>query len=282
MTEPRLRLHALLELLPGVPHRSVLVPVIERVLANERPHVVFIKLDDGGRTVPAVGTAEAVVDAFAAYQHGPFGVVAKGPATRPRNTMVIGANNRAGPVQGGLSFTWELDPSLTDGFVELLADLSVLLSAPLAVVSHQGDVIDPAGWESRVYRHIEAVHAAPPTGDVRYGLYRGLAGVAHRMVLGEELVAMFGEDRLGSLPGSIAQRHRTGRWVLSTTEDLLAWTDDRWCPEEAAVIEALGPEHFFDPQTGRLPTVAPEVPEVAPYRCTVVDPETREPVELHA
>ncbi len=78
MTEPRLRLHARLELLPGVPHRSVLVPVIERVLANERPAVVFTKLDDGGRKVPAVGTAEAVVDAFEAYQHGPFGVVAKG------------------------------------------------------------------------------------------------------------------------------------------------------------------------------------------------------------
>ncbi len=280
MTTQRVRLHALLRLLPGLPHRSVLVPVVERVLANERPPVVFTSLEDGGQKVPAEGTAEYVVDAFEAYQHGAFGVVAKGPATGRRNTMVITPEEWAGPVQGGLSFNWELDPSLTEGLVDLLADLSVLLCAPLAVLSHRGGVLDPVGWSARVKAHTKAIRA-DPQGDGRYGLYRGLSGVAHRMVLGEELVAMFGEDRLGSLPGSIAQRHRTGRWVLSTTEDLLAWTDDRWCPEEAAVIEALGPEHFFDPQTGRLPTVAPEVPEVAPYRCTVVDPTTREPVELN-
>ncbi len=41
--------------------------------------MVFTKLDDGGRKVPAVGTAEYVVDAFEAYQqYGSFGVVAKG------------------------------------------------------------------------------------------------------------------------------------------------------------------------------------------------------------
>lgn len=274
-------LHALVELLPGVPHRSVLMPVVERVLANERPAVVFTKLEDGQK-VPAEGTAEAVVEAFEADPHGPFGVRAKGPGRGQGNMMVISKNKWAGPVQGQLSFIWELDPSLADGFVDLLADLSVLLCAPLAVLSHQGGVVDPVGWESRVLRHIEAVQAAPPSGDVRYGLYRGLAGVAHRMVLGEELVAMFGEDRLRSLPASMAAQHRSGRWVLSSTEDPLAWTVDRWCPEEAAVIEALGPEHFFDPQTGRLPTVTPSVPEVAPYRCTVVDPTTREPVELHA
>lgn len=282
MTERQLRLDAVVGLLPGVPHRLVLVPVVERVLAHERPRVAFTELDDGGRKVPAEGAAEAVVDAFEAYQqYGSFGVVAEGPATPPRNTMVITPRKWAGPVQGGLSFTWDLDPSLTEGFVDLLADLSVMLSAPLAVVSHRGGVIDQAGWTSRVNRHIDAIRA-DPQGDGRYGLCRGLAGAAHRMVLGDELAAMFGEDRLGSLPASMARRHRSGRWVLSTTEDPLAWTHDRWCPEEAAVVEALGPEHFFDPLTGSLPTVTPTVPEVAPYRCTVEDPTTRAPVELHA
>lgn len=177
---------------------------------------------------------------------------------------------------------WSLDPSLDDGLVELGADLSGMLSSPLAVLSHTStDWRVRAGWRSRQALHKNAANEEVRPQRVFYGLYLGLAGVAHRTVLGDELVAMFGEDRLAALPAEMARR-RNGRWVLTPTADPLEWTHDRWCPGEAAVIEALGPEHFFDPATGRLPAVAPELPRVAPYRCRIREPGTDVWVEHNA
>ncbi len=106
-------------------------------------------------------------------------------------------------------------------------------------------------------------------------MFRGPAGVAHRTVLGDEL----GENRLASLPAELACRHESGRWVLTPTEDPLEWTCDQWCSGEAAIIEALGPEHFYNPETKALPTVAPELPRVAPYPCRTRIPKTREWVD---
>lgn len=178
-----------------------------------------------------------------------------------------------------MALRWQFDPALAEGFVDLLVDLSELTSSPLAVLSHEGPGRERAGWQSRVSLHRQAVRDALRPGPAQYGLCRGLAGVAHRMVLGDELVAMFGEDRLASLPGELASRHDAGRWVLTPTEDPLEWTYESWCPGEAAIIEALGKEHFYEPATNALPSVVPELPEVAPYPCCTKDLETDEWVE---
>lgn len=88
-----------------------------------------------------------------------------------------------------------------------------------------------------------------------------------------------GENR--STAPELAHR-RSGRWVLTPTDDPLEWTHDRWCPGEAAIIEALGTEHFFDPSTGTLPSVVTDLPEVAPYRCRTRDAGTDVWVEHNA
>lgn len=138
------------------------------------------------------------------------------------------------------------------------------------MLSHQGSWRQRAGWRSRVGGHQPAVRKADRPGPGQYSLSRGLAGLAHHTVLGPELVAMLGEERLARLPAPRAERRGDGRWLLSTTDDPLGWTFERWCPEEAAVIEALGAEHFFDPETGQLPTLPP----LAPYRCPHLELDT--------
>ncbi len=258
---------------PGRPNRELLVAVLERMLVNRDPTITFTRLEDGGTPVPADHPAQAIVDAWEAYRPSSFGVTAKGRG----NTLVLVTSNVAGDVQGRLSLIWKLDPALTEGFVDLLSDLSVLLSSPLAVLSHQ-DVPGRPGWKGRESSHMSALEEALQPG-VQYGLFRGLAGVAHRTILGDELVAMFGEDRLASLPGELAFRHESGRWVLTPTEDPLEWTCEEWCPGEADIIEALGPEHFYNPATKALPSVVPKLPKVAPYRCRTRVPNTRDWVE---
>lgn len=178
-----------------------------------------------------------------------------------------------------LDINWAFDPALTDGFVELLVDLSELLSSPLALLSHDGGGPEGRGWLTRSHMHLLVVQEAADTDKtVQYGLFRGLPGVAHRMVLGTELTAMFGEDRLAALPPELAHR-QGGRWVLTPTEDPLEWAHEQWCPGEAALIEALGAEHFFDPGSKTLPKVVPELPKVAPYPCRTWDPKAKEWVE---
>jgi hypothetical protein len=270
-----IRLHAIVLLHPGRPDRSVLLTAIERMLANRKPSIVFTKLEDGRVPVPADHAAQAIADAWEAANSSSFGVVAKGRG----NTLVIVTEDRAGDMQGRLDFEWTFNPELADAFAELSVDLSEVLSAPLAVVSHQGPGRERAGWRSREGMHMLAVREAAGPKIAQYGLFRGLAGVAHRTVLGDELVAMFGEDRLASLPSELVYRHESGRWVLTPTEDPLEWTYERWCSGEAAIIEAFGPEHFFDPTSGALPSVVPKLPKVAPYPCRTRDLRTDEWVE---
>ena len=259
---------------PGRPNREIIVAVLHRMVSNREPVITFTQLEDGGKPVPADRPAKAIVEAWEGYPSPSFGVKAKGRG----NTLVIFTRDFAGDLQGGLQLIWKLEPALADGFVDLLADLSVRLSSPLAVLSHD-DVAGRPGWRGRQNSHKYALREALHSRAVRYGLFRGLAGVAHRTVLGDELVAMFGEERVASLPAELAFRHTSGRWVLTPTEDPLDWTCDEWCPGEAAIIQALGPEHFYNPATKALPSVVPELPKVAPYPCRTRDPETNEWLE---
>lgn len=259
----------------GHPHPSIVERALQRLLDQDRPAISFTAIPGSKVRVPKQGAARAVAEAWAADGNRAFEVSAEG--TGHSVTMVV--IDRAGDFQGTFNVGWSLDPSLSDDLTGLLVDLADLLCSPLAVLSHQGSWRQRTGWRSRVGSHQLAVREADRPGPGQYSLSRGLAGLAHRTVLGPELVAMLGEERLARLPASQAERRGDGRWLLSTTDDPLDWTFERWCPEEAAVIEALGPEHFFDPETGRLPTVMPTLPPLAPYRCSYLEPDTNERVE---
>ena len=258
MTDSAVLFLAEVQLHRGRPDRAVLLAALERILANSEPPIVFTRMEESGQKVPRDRPADAVVDGWeAAGCPVAFGVQARGGGTVAISTTDVAARGL-----GNLSLYWTLEPALDDGLVGLLVDLSRLLSSPLAVLSHTGARLERAGWRSREGAHMVAHRQVHGRGA--YGLHLGLAGVAHRTVLGDELVAMFGEDRLAALPPELVHR-RQGRWVLTPTDDPLAWTHDRWCPGEAAIVEALGPEHFFDPATGTLPKVVPELPPHAPY-----------------
>lgn len=275
MSDDQPRFLANVRLHPGRPDRSILVAALERMLSHREPVIAFTRLESGAR-LPPDHPAQAIVDAWEGAGPGtPVGVVAEGRG----NTLVIATKDRVGDLQGVLDISWTFDPGLTEGFVELLVDLSELLSSPLSVLSHEGGGPERRGWLTREHLHLMAVReTADPDKIVQYGLFRGLAGVAHRMVLGDDLVALLGQDRLAALPSELAHR-RGDRWVLTPTAEPLEWTAEEWCPGEAAVIEGLGPEHFFDPVSKALPKVVPELPKVAPYPCRTWDPTAKEWVE---
>ena len=69
----------------------------------------------------------------------------------------------AGDLQGWLHLVWKLEPELTDGFIDLLADLAVL--------SHK-DVAARPGWRDRQNSHLSAIEDARGCPGVRYGLFR--------------------------------------------------------------------------------------------------------------
>lgn len=250
-----------------------MVPIIERLVHHTDPAIVFTTREWDGGSIPPDGAAEAIVDAWeAAGAPRAYRVI----AGREPNALTIATENWAGDIDGALLLDWSYDEALSEGFVELLADLSVLASSPLTVLSHAAGGRQRAGWRSREGTHQVALQAVDP--NFRYGLFQGLAGVAHRTILGDELTALFGEDRLAALPPGMAHR-RAGRWVLTPTDDPLEWTYERWCEGEAAVIEMLGREHFFDPSTGALPTARASFAKVAPYPCRAKDPATEEWVD---
>jgi hypothetical protein len=267
----RASLVAIVFLHPGVPDRAVVHSALERIVANDNPPIRFKAIEGAGGRLPADGAAaaNAIADAYAASDEWVFGVDGR----EPSSSLVIAATRTPNGVQGALTLGWPLAPGVVDGFVDLLVDLVDLLCSPLAVLSHEVDGgLSPGGWGSRETRHHLAIKKTRTDNKVvPYGLFRGLAGIAHRMVLGDELVAMFGEQRLASLDPSQGRRYASGHWVLATTAEPLDWTHDRWCPQEAAAIDVLGPEHFFDPEHDTLPKVVPTLPGIAPYRCRTWD-----------
>ena len=147
--------------------------------------------------MPRDDPAGAVVDGWEAAGCPPaYGVAARGGTD---HTVVLSTVDRLVGTLGVIDVYW-LDGSLTDGLTALLVDLSEVSSSPLAVLTHAGRGLERAGWTSREGEHMLAVEASQ--GPVFFGLRLGLPGVAHRTVLGDELVAMFGEDRLAALPPS--------------------------------------------------------------------------------
>jgi hypothetical protein len=103
-------------------------------------------------------------------------------------------------------------------------------------------------------------------GDRMFNLTSGgMSGIAWHTVLGPDLVRFFGEGALASLPSELARDLGDGLWLLTPCERFEDWTVNTWCEGEAAIIDALGVDCFFDPSTSRQPERKPSLPEFAPY-----------------
>ena len=94
-------------------------------------------------------------------------------------------------------------------------------------------------------------------------------------LFGKPLIEMFGEERLRGLSDEVAWAEGD-HWVVAGCARPEDWTFDPPCEQERQLVAQLGPQHFFDIETSRLPTVLPTLPETPDYPVMLRNPETDE------
>ena len=105
----------------------------------------------------------------------------------------------------------------------------------------------------------------------------GLMGIAPVTWFGQPWIDAFGgDDVFMSLPANWTARTRHG-WKVYGVADPLDPADfepHRWSDRERALIEAFGPQHFFNVETGQLAAVAPELVGRRTYPIYIRDDST--------
>lgn len=140
----------------------------QRLVRHAEPPISLVGIAGG-----AAEPADDPVAAVGAFWEQSEDMAVEVTLERPGGALVLFARDGAGGAEGSLSLTWALEPSLTDGFVELLVDLSDLLASPLAVLSHRAPGRERAGWASRVGAHQGAVREDAKGGPWTYSLACG-------------------------------------------------------------------------------------------------------------
>lgn len=144
--------------------------------------------------------------------------------------------------------------------VEATANTMKVLESPEAVID-----IGQDASRMRADRHRELYQDRYVGAERVFGIFRGLSGIAWRQFFGPDLVRFFGAEKLAALPGDLAQRLDEEIWLLTPCENHADWNADTWCDGEAAIIEILGADCFFDPVSEILPTRYPALRQHAPY-----------------
>lgn len=119
----------------------------------------------------------------------------------------------------------------------------------------------------------------------------GLMGVAPVSWFGQPWVDAFGgDDVFMALPANWVERTRHGWKVYGVADpfDPDEFHAEGWSDRERALIEAFGPKHFFNVETGEMAAVAPQLNGQRPYAIylkddstgdlTIARPETGEPI----
>lgn len=98
---------------------------------------------------------------------------------------------------------------------------------------------------------------------------RDLLGIAPVQWFGSAFVDAFGGDSVfEGLPDGWAEKVAPGLWKVFGVEDPQdpdAFEVERWSDRERALIEALGPQFFFNVETGELATEFVEIPVATQY-----------------
>lgn len=98
---------------------------------------------------------------------------------------------------------------------------------------------------------------------------RDLFGIAPVQWFGSAFVEAFGGDSVfEGLPDGWAEKVAPGLWKVfgvEDPEDPEAFVVERWSDRERALIEALGPEFFFNVETGELASEFVEIPIATQY-----------------
>ena len=98
---------------------------------------------------------------------------------------------------------------------------------------------------------------------------RDLFGIAPVQWFGSAFVEAFGGDSVfEGLPDGWAEKVAPGLWKVfgvEDPEDPDAFEVERWSDRERSLIEALGPQFFFNVETGELATEFVEIPVATQY-----------------
>lgn len=251
-----IRAAASVEPLPGVPPTEL---IVDALATMARPIIDSkLTIDDGPQL-----TADGLESELAIFlaERPSFTAVGSGRTEMTVRWMDFVAPGL--PRTGSINTYMTVDVDDIGPILEAVASAAQTLHAPFAYVDQFDD-----GFRNRRAQH-RTIYQQDQTGADRvFGLMRGFSGIAWRTVLGPATVEFFGADALGRLPDSLARQVADGYWLLTPCTHPDDWTPERYCDDERQIIETLGPNRFFDPETGALPTVLPVLPDVSPVAST--------------
>lgn len=165
------------------------------------------------------------------------------------------------PTLGSLTTFINAQAASSQSLLNALIAVVKKLEAPFAYLDHLGfeTFRDRQNHHRSIFQDQKG-----PGEDKRFGVFRGLSGIAWRSVIGPDLVRFFGQDALASLKPSLARKIDDGVWVLTPCSLPDEWSSKIYCEGEREIIEALGRDKFFDPDTGALPTLFPDIRQMSP------------------
>lgn len=165
------------------------------------------------------------------------------------------------PSLGSLTTFINAQAASSQSLLDALISVVQKLDAPTAYLDHLGFET----FRDRQNHHRSVFQDQKGQGeDKRFGIFRGLSGIAWRNVLGPDLVRFFGQEALESLDSSLAEKIDDEVWVLTPCSLPEEWSSRAYCEGEREIIKTLGCDKFFDPDTGVLPTHFPDIRSISP------------------
>jgi len=143
-------------------------------------------------------------------------------------------------------------PEVLDTFVEVAA----ITEAPWTAIDYRESPADEA-ITTDARRETSRVAQGTIHGMAMSGPWRGLDRIPWRLIIGSDIVAMFGESALNALPSSQAIRHRDGLWSLQTSADPTDSLTPASRDVEREIKHRLGVHFFADTPNNRLAETVP-------------------------
>lgn len=258
--------------LPGSPAADRLLPVFRLLVGDggllDRPRLESTELDMAD---PAAYLAESYPE-YQSRSEGGLNLQIEGPGD-----AFVSVDFSLGPRRGG-TLAGHLPGVDGDHLVDAVSTIVDQLEALFASV-YAGEY--EATMPARVAAHREATKAAHGRDAFPFWVRWGLPGLAWRSMLGGPFVELIGEDRLRAASDDDLAWPVGAHWVVAGSSAPGDWSLEPMGDQERRAIDLLGPEYFFDIDTGRLPTRLPDLPSTPSFAVTLHDgerPPTVDPV----
>ena len=159
-----------------------------------------------------------------------------------------------------------------DLLLERVLDVAEYVDALHASIFVDGSF---SGRDYNYFIPVKEVVEKVPQGRLQIGA-SGLAGVGYRSIVGKPFTDLYKPEDLKALESEGLAWQQGSFWVLAGSETIEEWDKTQWCEQERHIIETLGTEYFFDPETSALPSVWPELPEGPSRTVVLCDPKTKQ------